>query len=231
MATFLALFYTEIWLTCTRAGDFPLNDLNFFKKLTKTEENIKENPTVWPPNFLSFVEGARKKIENHLWYLSERLVPLALYSDNLDLTQKHKTTMMKFKGLSPFAKQEMPFSSTLGKKALKDFVGRDSWTLFQLLDLDSSFLEHPATKWETSESYQKGKHVASNLPVANDAAERALGLATITNTKTAPKSENELQDLYKVNCGVREMLRTKASPVETVTKKSLAAVSYNWLSS
>ena len=42
---FLALFYTEIWLTCTRAGNSPLNDLNFFKKLTKTEYNIKKNPT------------------------------------------------------------------------------------------------------------------------------------------------------------------------------------------
>ena len=81
------------------------------------------------------------------------------------------------------------------KKALKDFVGRDSWTLFHLLDLDSGFFEHPATKWETSESYQKGKHVVSNLPVVNDAAERALGLAADTNTKTAPKSENKLQDL------------------------------------
>ena len=57
--------------------------------------------------------------------------------------------MMKFKDLSPSAKQEMPFSSTLGKKALKDFVGRNSWTLFQLLDLNSGFLEYPATKWET----------------------------------------------------------------------------------
>ena len=80
--------------------------------------------------------------------------------------------MMKFKDLSsPFAKQEMRFSSTLEEKALKDFVGQDSWTLFQFLDLDSGFLEHPATKWKTLECYQKGKHVVSNLPVVNDAAE------------------------------------------------------------
>ena len=42
LATFLSLFYTEIWLTCTRAGDSPLNDLKFFKKLTKTEDNNQE---------------------------------------------------------------------------------------------------------------------------------------------------------------------------------------------
>ena len=74
------------------------------------------------------------------------------------------------------------------------------------------------SKWETSESYQKGKHVVSNLPVVNDAAEIALGLAADTNTKTAPKSENELQDLYKVIRRARKMLRTKASSNETVTK-------------
>ena len=85
----------------------------------------------------------------------------------------------------------MPFSR---KKALKDFVGRDSWTLFQFLDLDSGFLEHPATKWKTLESYQKGKLVVSNLPVVNDAAERALGLAADTNTKTDLENENELKN-------------------------------------
>ena len=94
------------------------------------------------------------------------------------------------------------------------------------MDLDSGFLEHPATKWGTLESYQKGKHVVSNLPVVNDAAESAQGLAADTNTTTALKSENELQDLYKVIRGAREMLRTKASSDETVTKKSLAAVNY-----
>ena len=99
------------------------------------------------------------------------------------------------------------------------------------MDLDSGFLEHPATKWKTFVSYQKGKHVVSNLPVVNDAAERALGLATDTNTKTAPESENELKDLHKVIRGACEKLRTKATSNETVTKKSLAVVNYTWLSS
>ena len=69
----------------------------------------------------------------------------------------------------------MSFFKHPRKKVLKGFVGRDSWTLFQLLDLGSGFLENPATKWETLESYQKGKHVVSNLPVVNDADERAPG--------------------------------------------------------
>ena len=119
------------------------------------------------------------------------------------------------------------------EKAFRGFVIRGNWTLFQLLDLDSAFLEHPATNWETLESNRKGKHVVfnSNLLVINNAVERAPGLAADANIKTAPESENELQDLYKVIRRAREMLRTIASSDETVTKESLAAVNYNWLSS
>ena len=230
LAIFLALFYTEPWLTSTNAKDSPINDLKLLKKLTKTEESIKKNDTVWPAQFLSLVVRAREKFENHLWYLSERLIPFSLFSDNLDVAEKQqlRKTMMKFENSLPSAKQEMPFSSNLGRKTLKDFVGQDSWAIFPLLDLDSSFLKQPATKWETLESYQHAKKAISNLPVVNDAAERALGLATETNTKAAPKSEEELQALYQVIRGVREKLRATATSTEYVTKKSLAVVTYNW---
>ena len=230
LAIFLALFYTEPWLTSTNAKDSPINDLKLLKKLTKTEESIKKNDTVWPAQFLSLVVRAREIFENHLWYLSERLIPFSLFSDNLDVAEKQqlRKTMMKFENSLPFAKQEMPFSSNLGRKTLKDFVGQDSWAIFQLLDSDSSFLKQPATKWETLESYQHAKKAISNLPVVNDAAERAFGLATETNTKAAPKSEEKLQALYQVIRGVREKLRATATSTEYVTKKSLAVVTYNW---
>ena len=84
-------------------------------------------------------------------------------------------------------KQGVPFSITFEKKALKDFIGRDSWTLFQLLDVDFGFLEHSATKWETLESYQKGKHVVSDFPKVNNAVERAQVLAADSNTKMNSK--------------------------------------------
>ena len=96
---------------------------------------------------------------------------------------------------------------------------RDNWALFQLLDLDSGFLEHPATKWKTLENYRKGKHIVFNLPVLNNAVERAPGIAADANIKTAPESANELQDLYKVICGARKQLRTKATSDETVTRE------------
>ena len=92
--------------------------------------------------------------------------------------------------------------------------------------MDSGFLEHPATKWETLESYRKGKDVVSNLPVVTNAGERASGLAVDTNIKIDPESENGLQDLCKVIRGARKQLRTTATSEETVTKESLAAANY-----
>ena len=57
--------------------------------------------------------------------------------------------------------------------------------------------------WEAIESYRKGKEAISNLPIVNDAIEKALGMATNTNTKAAPKSEEKLQALYIVIRSVR----------------------------
>ena len=57
--------------------------------------------------------------------------------------------------------------------------------------------------------------------MVNNAVEKALGLAADTNTKTAPKSENELQGLYKVIREAREKLRTQSTSDETVPKKYL----------
>ena len=98
----------------------------------------------------------------------------------------------------------MPYSTNLCGKSLKDFIGQDSWALFDLLSIDSTFIKLPAIKWKTVESSQNAKEAVSNLHVVNVAAERALGLATtINNARTAPKNEEELQALYKVIRGVR----------------------------
>ncbi len=68
----------------------------------------------------------------------------------------------------------------------------------------------------------------ANLPVVNDAAERALGLTTDLNTNKAPKSEEQLQALYRVVKGVQEKLHGLAISTKVVTKKSLVSILYSW---
>ena len=194
LALFLALFYTKAWLTCTNTSDSPINDLKLLKNFIKIEEMTKERRVIWRAEFPSFVVGARKKFENHLWYLSERLVPLSLFSNNLHVAEKQqlRKTMIKFENATPSAKQEMLQCSSFGTKKLRK----------NSKNLDYSFLKQPVATWEEIESYQKGKQVICNLPTVNDAAERVLGIATDTNTKTTPTSKEELQALYKVIRGV-----------------------------
>ena len=122
----------------------------------------------------------------------------------------------------------MPLSKNFSNIHLYDLVGKDSWKMFSLLGIDSEFLNIAVNKWTETSSYLKGKEILSNLPVVNDAAERALGLATEKNTNTAPKSDSQRQALYKVVKGLREKLSKLATSTEVVTKKSLTSVDYNW---
>ena len=230
LSIFISIFYVKPWLTCTDASNAPANDLELMKKLLKTEEQIKANPKLYPELFLQFAYLAREKLENHLAYLSERLVPFSLFSDTVPLAVKRKIrdVMLKNKSDGENEPQRMPLSRTFSNIHLYDLVGKDSWKMFHLLGIDYEFLNIAVKKWKETPSYINGKDIISNIPVINDAAERALGLATEKNTKTVPKSDFQRQALYKVVKGLREKLSKLATSTETVTKKSLASVDYNW---
>ena len=82
LAVFLALFYVPYWLRCTYSADAPKLDLDL---LIKLEEGMKKLPT---PLMKEMAEASYKKMKDHLWYISERLVPLALFSPNVSDTEK-----------------------------------------------------------------------------------------------------------------------------------------------
>ena len=227
LAIFLSVFYTKAWLTCTNAADAPFHDLELLKTVLKIEEALTNNPKSWPLEFLPLIKEARMKLERHMWYLSERLVPFALFSDHVTHSDKKKIkeALLDF---SPIANthQMMPYSENFGVKLLKDFIGSDSWTMFKLLGINSSFLNNPVSEWSKTDAYLHGKNVLSNLPVVNDAAIRYLGLATEMNTKEAPKSEERKEERFKVVKYARQKLNKLATSAETVTKRALKYVKY-----
>jgi len=67
-----------------------------------------------------------------------------------------------------------------------------------------------------------------NFPVVNDAAKRALGVATEMNNKNCPKDEMHGQALYKVVKDARRKLYGMATSSENVTKRALSFIEYNW---
>ena len=72
----------------------------------------------------------------------------------------------------------MPICQKFSSMKLKQFVGSDSWTLFNLIGVDPNFLHVPVSEWPTNENYKKIFDFVKNLSVVNDSAERALGLLT-----------------------------------------------------
>ena len=227
LAIFISVFYTKSWLTCTNAADAAFNDLELLKTLINTEEAITKNPKSWPSEFLPLIKEARMKLVKHLWYLSERLVPFAFFSDHVtDIDKKNMRDALLEFSPSTNTHQLMPDSRCFGVKLLKDFIGSDSWTMFKLLGIDSSFLYTPVSEWYKSDAYLHGKNVLSNLPVVNDAAERALGMATDRNTKKAPKSKEKKQASFKVVNHMRKTLNDLATSSESVTKRALNVVKY-----
>ena len=64
---FICLVYVPWWVTCPLPADSPINDLTLLKTIRK-----------YPDTVIS--TEAEKAMLNHCWYLTEELVPLALFS-------------------------------------------------------------------------------------------------------------------------------------------------------
>ena len=58
-----------------------MNDLLAVTTLSKVSQSASQNPSMWPLNLSEMVSAAKSKLEKHLDYLSERLVPFYLFSE------------------------------------------------------------------------------------------------------------------------------------------------------
>ena len=72
---------------------------------------------------------------------------------------------------------------------LVDFIKRDSWFLFTILNLDDGFFTLSVDKWPDSEAYQLSFCNVVAVNVVNDAAKRGIKLSSdyLSSGKTLPK--------------------------------------------
>ncbi|KAG0728039.1 hypothetical protein GWK47_033298 [Chionoecetes opilio] len=68
---FLGLFYTPMWMSSTLAADAPENDLQFMKDMMKFKRTDPE-----------IAQAVLQKLENHKWYLTQEVVPFALFGSD-----------------------------------------------------------------------------------------------------------------------------------------------------
>lgn len=165
---FILKAYLKHWFLASHAIAAPRNDLCMLKKLNDLLEIM--------PITAQAVIG---KLTHHLWYLSESLVPIALFDasvpidvkrrmvDNLDRDLPLQTNKNRFQ-LSP--------GVNIGDLQLDHFISLRSRTFFELSGISDDFLHSDPSEWETHVGYINGRRIVSEFTVVNDAAERVISL-------------------------------------------------------
>ena len=216
LALFYCTYYAKAWLTCIFAAKAPVYDL----ALIQTLERVCSTERIWPEEFQMMARAAVEKLKMHTWYLSERLVPLVLFSNLGDEIKEQVRREIKNYNEEPHhEEQQRPEKDSFLDVRLTMLVGSDSYRLFDLLKLNKNLLNIPVSKWNASNGYEHAVNRIKNLPVVNDAAERALGMATKLHGPTMPKDEEHLQARYKVVDASRKTQGSIATSTERVTKK------------
>jgi len=197
-ALFVALIYVRFWITSPDACDSAINDLKLIQSIVH-----------YKPINATIYKSAISAIGRHLWYLSQELVPMSLFSDKVSSNEK-ETLVTKLKlflteddGNSTRSirsrKGELPSKDVLNSCSfdLDSFLGPSSDFMFRLLQLDTAFLDSPVTSWSDLPSYCTAKDIISSLTVVNDSAERGVALATTFNS-TITKQEEQKQFLFQI---------------------------------
>ena len=184
---FIALVYIRPWITCTNSCDAPTNDLNLVRAVV-TYRSISE----------AISTAAAKAISRHLWYLSEELVPLSLFSDCVSINTKRQMAIRIREILGhDVAYQDRSTRCiahdirTLSNNSLESFIGPASAFFFSALRIDYRFLESDVKDWDKIESFQQARKAARALKVVNDCAERGIGLATTFNSSITKKEDQK----------------------------------------
>lgn len=139
------------------------------------------------------------KLKGQLWYLSEDLVALALFSDHLLVEEK--LSLIKAMKLPEKKKDLRRLDGTKIKtfmnKTLSDFASSRSYNLFSALKVTCDFLDTNPQTWDSRADYMHAKEKVSAIKVVNDCAERAVKLATDYNT-ILTHDEDQRQLIFQV---------------------------------
>ena len=173
---FLLKHYVRQWLESPSVADAPFNDLSLFYDL----QAVKPSSPLH-----QFAEPMLHKLDCHLWYLSEELVPLVLFSDKLTEAQKVKCARamrMHHKPGGESLRGGGKLTTPILQKSTKiwDLFGPNSWLILNLLSIginDKSFIGKPIPQWKSDRDFCLLKNVVMNMSLTNDAAERGILLA------------------------------------------------------
>ena len=122
------------------------------------------------------------KMELQRWSLSDRHIPLALFSSFVDIDEKSHIAV-RLNVVRPAGQPATPvslgrpaFPEILDGMSLADFVDSESWLLFDLIKVDNGWLRR-SPPWDGDEGYEAVKAIVLSICGVNDPAERLCALA------------------------------------------------------
>jgi len=175
--------YLRAWFTCSSAASAPRQDLQLLHKLVDYK---KTNKTV--------ASAALKVFMRHLWYVSETLVGLSLFDDEVDdETKVSMVTALECAGADNPSKRILmeEKDSVISSKKLNEFVTSNTRQLFNALDIPQQFLQQHPSLWKSLDDYRRGQNRVMSLKVVNDAAERGISLIQSFNAVISNQEEQK----------------------------------------
>lgn len=179
MNTFLSIFYTSAWLKASIGADAPINDLQLIQDMIAYLDVDHD-----------VAEVVLRKLEKHSWYLTEEIVPFALFSKLPVMTSRLKQDIA-LKLLATPVPDHLRLGKPLFRKvyrdtSLADLIGPESHTLFQSLNISKGWLAKSVEDWSSDPDFQIAEIFVRSVKVVNDVAERGVKLisdfATIITT-------------------------------------------------
>ena len=156
---FTVTIYMKAWFTAPSSSDAPYNDLCLLQTL---ESFGKVDSQV--------ADIALKKMRGHLWYLSEDLIGLALFSDCVWNSEKEAMiAALKRPPMKTNVRRVDPKSiEEFQAKTSSDFGTERSMNLFTAFKIDPDFLAVDHVTWPSCPAYVNAKQKVASMKAIND---------------------------------------------------------------
>jgi hypothetical protein len=193
MAFFVGLFHSQAFLTSRLACSAPSNDFKYLSLMYHLKSIDHDAGS-----------EAILSCSRHLWYLTQELVVLCLFDENLSPFWRYAVAQKIYN--TPREREFPPGKPTFPDirigtgncSSLIDLVGPKSWLLFHLLGMnhDQEWLQLPVEYWTLMKDYKNLRDFVSVLEVVNDSAER--GIKIVSDFKDMCRNLDTQEYLFQV---------------------------------
>lgn len=187
ICVFVVRLYLKAWFKCTNPISAPLQDLTFIKECSTYQNQMISSEIL-------------RKMQQHLWYLSEENVALAFYDYKVPIEVKRKMVnnlLLEHPIVKLENNRKIKQITSLLNSDLSEFVSKNTIEFFKKNNLSLEFLKMDLELWETNEEFQVQRKICKNLMVVNDTAERGIKFIKDFN-KILTNKEEEKQFLLQV---------------------------------